>query len=48
MGSLPHGWTDQTDAMNLGKYDKWLPPTFLSIIPWQMPLPYAITIFVPA
>ena len=24
MGSLPHGWTDQTDAMNLGKYDKWL------------------------
>ncbi|WP_238381885.1 alkaline phosphatase family protein [Mucilaginibacter pedocola] len=24
MGSLPHGWTDQTDAMNGGKYDKWL------------------------
>ncbi len=24
MGSLPHGWTDQTDAMNNGKYDKWL------------------------
>jgi phospholipase C len=24
MGSLPHNWTDQTDAMNLGKYDKWL------------------------
>ncbi|GAB3552559.1 phosphocholine-specific phospholipase C [Spirosoma fluminis] len=24
MGSLPHGWTDQTDAMNDGKYDKWL------------------------
>ena len=24
MGSLPHGWTDQTDAMNLGKYDRWL------------------------
>ena len=24
MGSLPHGWSDQTDAMNDGKYDKWL------------------------
>ena len=24
MGSLPHNWTDQTDAMNNGKYDKWL------------------------
>jgi phospholipase C len=24
MGSLPHGWSDQTDAMNLGKYDQWL------------------------
>ncbi|MCF2443561.1 phospholipase C, phosphocholine-specific [Dyadobacter sp. CY345] len=24
MGSIPHGWTDQTDAMNGGKYDKWL------------------------
>jgi phospholipase C len=24
MGSLPHNWTDQTDAMNSGKYDKWL------------------------
>jgi phospholipase C len=24
MGSVPHGWTDQTDAMNDGKYDKWL------------------------
>ncbi len=24
MGSVPHGWTDQTDAMNGGKYDKWL------------------------
>jgi phospholipase C len=24
MGSLPHGWSDQTDAMNGGKYDKWL------------------------
>ncbi|KAA6432653.1 phospholipase C, phosphocholine-specific [Dyadobacter flavalbus] len=24
MGSIPHGWTDQTDAMNNGKYDKWL------------------------
>ncbi len=24
MGSLPHGWSDQTDAMNNGKYDKWL------------------------
>jgi len=24
MGSLPHNWTDQTDVMNEGKYDKWL------------------------
>ncbi|KQS30724.1 phosphocholine-specific phospholipase C [Dyadobacter sp. Leaf189] len=24
MGSVPHGWSDQTDAMNGGKYDKWL------------------------
>jgi phospholipase C len=24
MGSLPHGWSDQTDAMNGGKYDRWL------------------------
>jgi phospholipase C len=24
MGSVPHGWSDQTDAMNDGKYDKWL------------------------
>ena len=24
MGSIPHGWTDQTDAMNGGKYDRWL------------------------
>ncbi|MCF0065309.1 phospholipase C, phosphocholine-specific [Dyadobacter chenwenxiniae] len=24
MGSIPHGWTDQTDAMNDGKYDRWL------------------------
>lgn len=24
MGSLPHGWTDQTDARNDGKYDRWL------------------------
>jgi len=24
MGSLPHGWTDQTDARNGGAYDKWL------------------------
>ncbi len=24
MGSLPHGWSDQTDAMNKGKYDQWL------------------------
>ena len=24
MGALPHNWTDQTDAMNLGKYDQWL------------------------
>jgi phospholipase C len=24
MGSLPHGWSDQTDAMNNGKYDRWL------------------------
>jgi phospholipase C len=24
MGSLPHGFSDQTDAMNGGKYDRWL------------------------
>ncbi len=24
MGSLPHGWTDQVDARNHGKYDRWL------------------------
>jgi len=24
MGSIPHNWTDQTDARNGGKYDKWL------------------------
>lgn len=24
MGSLPHGWTDQVDARNEGKYDRWL------------------------
>jgi len=24
MGSLPHGWTDQTDARNDGRYDQWL------------------------
>lgn len=24
MGSTPHGWADQTDARNGGKYDKWL------------------------
>lgn len=24
MGSVPHGWADQTDARNNGKYDKWL------------------------
>jgi phospholipase C len=24
MGSLPHGWTDQVDARNNGKYDQWL------------------------
>jgi phospholipase C len=24
MESLPHGWTDQVDARNDGKYDKWL------------------------
>jgi phospholipase C len=24
MGSLPHGWSDQTDAWNEGKYDRWL------------------------
>jgi phospholipase C len=24
MGSLPHGWSDQTDARNEGKYDRWL------------------------
>ena len=25
MGSLPHSWTNQVDARNGGKYDKWLP-----------------------
>jgi phospholipase C len=24
MGSLPHSWTNQVDARNQGKYDKWL------------------------
>src|SRR5690606_16391188 len=24
MGSTPHGWADQTDARNNGKYDRWL------------------------
>lgn len=24
MGSTPHGWADQTDARNQGKYDQWL------------------------
>ena len=24
LGSLPHSWTDQLDARNGGKYDKWL------------------------
>jgi phospholipase C len=24
MGGLPHGWTDQVDARNNGRYDKWL------------------------
>jgi len=24
MSSLPHGWADQVDARNHGKYDKWL------------------------
>jgi phospholipase C len=24
MGSLPHGWTDQSDARNAGKHDRWL------------------------
>ena len=24
MGSLPHSWTDQTDARNKGKHDQWL------------------------
>jgi phospholipase C len=24
MGGLPHGWTDQVDARNNGKYDQWL------------------------
>jgi phospholipase C len=25
MSCLPHGWTDQTDATNGGKHDRWLP-----------------------
>src|SRR5687768_4863243 len=24
MGSLPHSWTDQVDARNDGRYDRWL------------------------
>ncbi|MEP6595023.1 MAG: phospholipase C, phosphocholine-specific [Ginsengibacter sp.] len=24
IGSLPHGWTDQVDARNNGRFDKWL------------------------
>lgn len=24
MGSLPHGWSDQHDALNGGRYDRWL------------------------
>src|SRR5678815_5901675 len=24
IGSLPHGWTDQVDARNNGRYNKWL------------------------
>src|SRR5215813_11929633 len=24
MGSLPHSWTNQLDARNAGKYDRWL------------------------
>jgi len=24
MGSTPHGWADQSDARNKGKYDRWL------------------------
>lgn len=24
LGSLPHGWTDQVDARNGGRFDKWL------------------------
>jgi phospholipase C len=24
LGGLPHGWTDQVDAANKGKHDKWL------------------------
>ena len=25
MGSLPHSWSDQTDAAHGGKHDRWLP-----------------------
>jgi phospholipase C len=25
MGSLPHSWTDQVDARNHGRHDRWLP-----------------------
>src|SRR3954469_23434712 len=24
MGSLPHSWSDQTDARNGGRYDRWI------------------------
>ena len=39
MGSLPHSWTNQVDARNGGKYDKWLPAKPSGHKPYaQMPL----------
>jgi len=39
MDSLPHGWNNQTDARNGGRYDKWLPNKHNSIAAYHdMPL----------
>lgn len=39
MGSLPHSWTNQNDARNEGRYDKWLHAKHSSYKPFaEMPL----------
>jgi phospholipase C len=39
MDSLPHGWNNQTDARNKGRYDKWLPNKHSSTVAYyDMPL----------